>query len=89
MAQYKVCQRCGAHLDPGEPCECAMISEEKRGFITRLKLLLVVSDVDLFDLKLIDNDTVEATYFGGGTRKINIAADSKVAIIKDIVNHII
>lgn len=22
MSYYNVCPRCGAHLDPGEPCDC-------------------------------------------------------------------
>ena len=22
MAQYKICPDCGAHLDPGEKCDC-------------------------------------------------------------------
>lgn len=22
MSYYKVCPKCGAHLDPGEPCDC-------------------------------------------------------------------
>ena len=28
MAYYKVCPNCGAHLDPGESCDCE--SEEKK-----------------------------------------------------------
>lgn len=28
MAFYRVCPRCGANLDPGEPCDCEQ--EEKR-----------------------------------------------------------
>lgn len=24
MAYYKVCPHCGAHLDPGEVCDCQM-----------------------------------------------------------------
>lgn len=26
MAYYNICPKCGAHLDPGEPCDC---EEEK------------------------------------------------------------
>ena len=28
MAFYNVCEKCGAHLDPGEHCDCE--SEKKR-----------------------------------------------------------
>lgn len=91
---YHTCSHCGAHLDPGEKCDCQDTKsnrkfEEKRGFITRLKLLLLEADVDLSDLQLIDADTVEASFIGGGKRRINIAADSRSAIIKDVMKHII
>ncbi|MCM1179948.1 MAG: hypothetical protein NC347_06810 [Clostridium sp.] len=29
MAYYNVCPNCGAHLDPGEPCDCKDRVEEK------------------------------------------------------------
>lgn len=27
MAFYNVCPKCGAHLDPGEPCDCEQEQE--------------------------------------------------------------
>ncbi len=29
MAYYRVCPRCGANLDPGEPCDCESRKERK------------------------------------------------------------
>lgn len=29
MAYYSVCPYCGAHLDPGEPCDCKDRVDEK------------------------------------------------------------
>lgn len=29
MAYYNICPDCGAHLDPGEPCDCKDKIEEK------------------------------------------------------------
>lgn len=30
---YKVCEACGAHLDPGEKCDCRKTKEETFPFI--------------------------------------------------------
>ena len=29
MAQYKICPDCGAHLDPGEKCDCKKENNDK------------------------------------------------------------
>lgn len=29
MGQYKTCDHCGAHLDPGEVCDCRLGKKEK------------------------------------------------------------
>lgn len=36
-----ICERCGAHLDPGEPCDC--LKEEE---IRRQKHVLITSQMD-------------------------------------------
>lgn len=32
MAYYKICPRCGAHLDPGEPCDCEDEKKKREEF---------------------------------------------------------
>ena len=32
MAFYNVCEKCGAHLDPGEPCDCEKEQEKQSEF---------------------------------------------------------
>lgn len=91
MASYRICPYCGANLDPGEKCECREKEEhleEKRAFIVRLKLCLLEAKVNLADLKLLDDETVEVTYTNGCKRKINIAMDSRIAIVRDVAIHI-
>ena len=29
MAHYKTCQECGAHLDPGEQCDCSKANAKR------------------------------------------------------------
>lgn len=62
--------------------------EEKRAFIELLETVLIAANVDVCSLELVDNDTVMIHYFGGGKRRINIACDSKIAIIKDVVSRV-
>ena len=31
MAYYRVCPDCGAHLDPGEKCDCRVGAEKREG----------------------------------------------------------
>lgn len=91
MANYKTCAYCGASLDPGEKCDCREKErhlEEKRGFITTLKLCMIRAEVGVIDLKLLDEDTIEVTYDSGYTKKINIAMDSKIAIVRDVAKYI-
>lgn len=91
MASYRTCPYCGANLDPGEKCECRKTEEYlegKRAFIVRLKLCLLEANVGLADLKLLDDETVEVTYTNGYKRKINIAMDSRIAIVRDVAIHI-
>lgn len=43
---YKICPYCGAHLDPGEPCDCinarynALTPENQTKFDTAVAILL-------------------------------------------------
>ncbi len=38
MAYYNVCPKCGATLDPGEPCDCEKLREEQQElFLRRIK----------------------------------------------------
>lgn len=62
--------------------------KDKSTFVTNLGILLQQANTDVISAELIDNDTVLIKYIGGGTRWINIAADSYTAIIKDIVKNI-
>ncbi len=32
MSYYHTCPACGAHLDPGEPCECREVLQHKTLF---------------------------------------------------------
>lgn len=35
MAFYNVCEKCGAHLDPGEPCDCESEQEKRSEFFAQ------------------------------------------------------
>lgn len=35
MAYYNVCSNCGAHLDPGEPCDCKREQEKQSEFFAQ------------------------------------------------------
>lgn len=84
---YRVCADCGALLDPGERCNCKVMAE-KREFIEALQVLLVKTDVNVKCLELLDEETVECTFLNGYSKRIDIAADSKLGIIKDVVKNI-
>lgn len=62
--------------------------EDKEDIVKRLKNLLLVTRAgsDIEDLVLSENqDMVTILFNEGGTMNINIAADSGIAIIKDII----
>lgn len=50
-----------------------------------LTMALQQADIDVVGLKLLDNDHVVVLFVGNGKRIVNIAADSRMAIIKDIL----
>lgn len=61
------------------------IDDEKGIFFFYLKKTLQHADEDIADLRLADNgDTLEVIYLSGAIKRINIAMDSKIAVIKDI-----
>lgn len=60
---------------------------DKKEFIATLEKTLANAKLDVIALELLDNDTVEITFKGGGRRKVNIEADSYGAIILDVVKH--
>lgn len=35
MAYYKICDKCGARLDPGESCDCEEVKERQMDFLSR------------------------------------------------------
>lgn len=60
---------------------------DKKEFIVTLETTLTNAKLDVIALELLDNNTVEITFKGGGMRKVNIEADSYGAIILDVVKH--
>ena len=62
MNYYRTCPDCGAHLDPGERCDCL---EEKRARAERLIAPLTVSE-KLQLLELLKNIPASAANTDGG-----------------------
>lgn len=59
----------------------------KKEFIKELEHTLLCADMDVTGLSLIDDNTVQITFKGGGTRRVNIEADSYGAIIVDVMKY--
>lgn len=59
----------------------------KEDFIVLLECTLINANLDVKKLALLDDNTVQITFKGDGTRNVNIEADSYGAIILDIVNR--
>lgn len=59
----------------------------KKQFIAQLETLLKIADESINSLELSNDEIVTVTYSKGGTKKINIACDSKLAIIEDVVRR--
>lgn len=59
----------------------------KSDFISIFELTLVSANLDIIGLSLIDDSTAQITFKGGGTRKVNIEADSFGAIIVDVMKQ--
>lgn len=60
----------------------------KSDFISIFELTLVSANLDIIGLSLVDDNTVQIAFKGGGTRKVNIEADSYSAIITDIMKKV-
>lgn len=60
----------------------------KSDFITIFELTLVSANLDITALSLIDDSTAQITFKGGGTRRVNIEADSFGAIILDVMKYV-
>ena len=60
----------------------------KSDFISIFELTLVSANLDIIDLSLVDDNTAQITFKGGGTRKVNIECDSFSAIITDIMKKV-
>lgn len=61
---------------------------EKKEFIAVFGNTLLCAELDITALSLIDNNTVQITFKGGGKRRVNIEADSYGAIITDVMKHV-
>lgn len=61
---------------------------EKKEFIAVLEHTLICAELDITGLSLIDDNTVQIKFKGGGTRRVNIEADSYGAIIVDVMKHV-
>lgn len=61
---------------------------EKKEFIAVLEHTLICAELDITGLSLIDDNTVQVRFKGGGTRRVNIEADSSGAIIVDVMKHV-
>ena len=60
----------------------------KSEFISIFELTLVSANLDIIGLSLVDDNTAQITFKGGGTRRVNIEADSYSAIITDIMKKV-
>ena len=60
---------------------------EKKEFIKVLEATLLCAELDISGLSLVDDNTVQITFKGGGKRRVNIEADSYGAIIQDVMAH--
>ena len=61
----------------------------REGFVHSLGVLLTQTREDVVKCELIDRgDTVVITFKGGGTRTVNVHADSYAAIIRDVMKYV-
>ena len=62
---------------------------DREAFVHNLGVLLSRTREDVVKCELVDRgDTVIITFAGGGTRTVNVHADSYAAIIRDVMKHI-
>ena len=60
----------------------------KEDFIAVFESTLLCANLDVIRLSLADDNHVIVTFKGGGTRRVNIEADSYGAIILDVMKHV-
>ena len=60
----------------------------KADFISVFEATLICANLDIIALTLLDEDTVQITFKGNGTRTVNITADSYGAIICDVMKYV-
>ena len=60
----------------------------KERFIDKYSDLLIMTRLDVERLELVDDETVVIHYNGGFEKKVNIACDSALAIIKDVASQV-
>ena len=62
---------------------------DREGFVHNLGVLLSQTREDVVKCELVDKgDTVVITFKGGGTRTVNVHADSYAAIIRDVMKQV-
>lgn len=62
---------------------------DREAFVHNLGVLLTQTREDVMKCELIDRgDTVVITFKGGGTRAVNVHADSYAAIIRDVMKQV-
>ena len=62
---------------------------DREGFVHNLGVLLTQTREDVVKCELVDRgDTVVITFKGGGTRTVNVHADSYAAIIRDVMKQV-
>ena len=62
---------------------------DREAFVHNLGVLLTQTREDVVKCELIDKgDTVVITFKGGGTRTVNVHADSYAAIIRDVMKQV-
>lgn len=64
--------------------------ENKEDIIARLRLLLMATRAgsSIVDMELNEAQDKVTIIFKGGKKEVNIAADSGIAIIRDVINSI-
>ncbi len=60
----------------------------KEDFIAVFEATLLCANLDVTKLSLADDSHVTITFKGGGTRRVNIEADSYGSIILDVMKHV-
>lgn len=60
----------------------------KSDFISVFEATLICANLDVVSLSLADDNTVLVTFKGGGTRRVNIEADSYSAVILDVMKRV-